>query len=275
MKVEITTKYGNFAQRRTAAEFATDKEAETSFGKIALALPDEKVWSDEYRASVFFLNGKHSRLCIFHSAFLDGRPLIIRSIDCSSELTVNGVKEAILARIGAQLKDLQKQSTALQLKSASLSAAQDGIFRATAKAAVVAKFPEAAECQLFAPYGWSWSDLTCFILGHGFGHTIFVACGTNPEFNGGIVQIDMQGDEWHRLATDEKYGVFFVALARAFVTQKLQVKTEDHLCCPKMSVTKNPIGPPQVDKVVFEFDGLRIDVTFGGDNLPIEAKFVD
>lgn len=263
---------GNPMRRLTVGEFGENELAKTNLGRLVIPLLKETVWSGEYSISAFFgFSDNAPFLCIQHPAFLPE----LRIDDSDELLSVDGVKEAVLARIDAQLKILQEQSSALQLKSASLSDAQEGIFRATAKAAVVAKFPEAAECQLFAPYGWSWSDLTCFILGHGFGHTIFVACGDCPEYSGGIVQIDMQGDEWYRLATDEKYGVFFVALARAFVTQKLQVKTEDHLCCPKMSVTKNPIGPPQVDKVVFEFDGLRIDVTFGGDNLPIEAKFVD
>jgi hypothetical protein len=122
----------------TLAQFASEPLAESSLGKLLLELV-ESPWSNEYTVFAYLARDRPF-LQIEHSAFLSGL-----KIDRSGDLTVDGVKEAVLAHISAQLKDLQEQSTGLQLKSASLSDAQGHIFRATAQAAVVAMFPEAVE----------------------------------------------------------------------------------------------------------------------------------
>lgn len=268
MKIAITIKRGNFEEDRAADEFATEKESETVFGRLVLALADEKIWSDEYKVSAFF-SKEACRLCIFHSAFLDGRPLIIDSVRCSGELTVDGVEKAVLAHISAQLKILQEQSAALQLTSASLSDAQRSIFRAEAEAAVVARLPEADGCREFAPYGGS--DLTCFILGHSFGHTIFVAHGTCPEFKGGIVQIDMPGDEWVRMKRAKKYERFWAELAMDFVVRELKIP-KDCLYWQKTFV-KEDIFMYHATEVHLRRQSVneQIVITFDVDSLPVKA----
>lgn len=185
--------------------------------KILAALWAEKVWSGDFACSTFLgFSEDVPYLCISHPAFLSEL-----RINISDDLTVDSVKEAVLAHIAAQLGELQKQSASLQIKSAALNDAQGHISRATAVEAVVAKHPEAAGCKLFAPYGGS--DFTCFTLGEGFGHTIFVARGDCPEYRGGIVQIDMPGDEWIRLERREQYERFWAELAKVFAAGELKI----------------------------------------------------
>lgn len=234
----------------------------TPLRQLFLALVAETVWSNEYTIHAYFDSNKPF-LEITHPAFLPKRPLVIRE---GPGATVDGVEKAVLAHIGAQLKLLQEQSAALQFTSASLSDAQNSIFRATAKAAVVAQFPEAAECRAFSPYGWS--DFACFILGHGFGHTTFVARGDCPEFSGGIVKIDMPGDEWIHLEFAKKYKRFWAELAKVFAARELKIPKDD-LYLLKIFVTED-LCVFHPTEVLFQqqFSDGKIVVTFGTDNLP-------
>lgn len=270
---------GNQSPRdnRTMEQFVSEPAAKSPLGKLFIELTKEMVWSNEYEISAY-LGRDAPYLRIDHPTFLSDRPLIVRNR--TKIVSIRDVEDALQAHFRESEESLRPEISRLQNQRDDLYRASDQITVDKAKAAIVSVFPEAADSRHFAPYGRS--DLCCFILGHGFGHKIFVAREIDHEFGGGVVELHIPGDEWHHRESGQKHKDFWKALARAFVAREFQIP-EDTLYGKYVGVEEKPLdawapGPDDpyiVEKVVLGVLGEgQVVVTFGANNLPAEAVLV-
>lgn len=247
----------------------------TNFAKLVIALAEEKVWTSEYRGSAFFaLADNAPYLRISHPAFLS--EFKIRH-DSPYELTVDNVEKAVREHVSALTEILQKESLSLQIKSASLYDALDDIGTSKAKAALVAAFPEAVEYHHFSPGGFPM--LRCFVSGDGITTSpIYVVRTVNDkEGAGGIAKVSVTGAEWYKtpfgVGEDQKLGIFWIELARAFVTRKHPKIRADMLSFKEIKATTNSVSPG-VEYVSFKFSDGEANVLFDTENLPSEVRLI-
>lgn len=233
-------------------QFGQCEWAKTDLGKLLIALWAERVWSGEYGIQANFGRDRAINfLEVIHPAFLKGGEVLIIH-ENNSTLTVDGVEEAVVAHIAAQLEALEEQRDVLKRKSVSLKNERSQIFRAKVKAEVAARFPEAATFQHFSQsdvYGY-----LCFISGNGMTEPIYVV-RLNQGHPASIARLDMSGFEWHCLDSSHKRRLFWATIARAYVEsgglQKIPLGGDEQV------FVENVGGEHIAEKVIFKTPGLK------------------
>lgn len=263
--------------KRTLEQFVGSEQAKSPLGKLLIALVEEKVWSDSYEVNASL--GERPCLCITHKVFSSSRQSLIVRDDGAISLSVRGVEDAIRTHLRHSWEAIEPSIEILENKISSLHQTSRKIAIDKAKAAIVAVFPEAVDA--------SWSgdelqgDLYCFLLPRDInGRPIFVAREIDHEFIGGVARIDCSYSHWYGAARGieaaGKYGIFWVALAQAFVAREVGIPEEElrYREVHASEVAPPPFGNYKVDKVVLSaISCLRgvdedIVVEFGVDNLP-------
>lgn len=260
-------------QFRDCADYAN-----TLLGKLFIALTEETIWSNEYAVHVSFI--RPTCLTIAHKSFVpDGSALIIEKSDWTG-WNVRRVEDAIRAHLDSMTKSARAKMESLQGQIVDLYSARENIDKEKARAALAAAFPEAGEFAQFSPEP---TEIFCF--GKNMDATpAYLVRMIDHESVGVACLLDFSAVSWHLLNSgikqNERHGVFWAALARAFAARELKI-AESELMCDEVHAVEKPWekGTAEryiVGKVVLKSWGLsgKVVTTFGADNLPANVDLV-
>ena len=266
---------------RTMEQFIGSEQANSSLGKLLIALTEETTWSAGYNVYASF-EEEFPYLNISHTTFLSECPLII-SHKTGDNWSVRRVEDAVRALLYDSQKSLRSSINILQGRAHNLRQMSEQITVDKAKAAIVAVFPEANSAR-YHSLATTRGGFYLFTTG-AEATPIFVAREIDHEFVGGVARIDCPFSVWYRaedgILTYQKNGLFWAALARVFAERKLGVKD---LLCENVFASEKPleaivaqlkVDPYVVEKVIMRIrfwpEGEKVVVEFGSDNLPTKA----
>lgn len=267
---------GNSSEgNRTLEQFIQSKLARSPLGQLFLALTFEKEWSSKYTVYASF--GNEPCLIIGHQDFLPDRPFIIKGKKAYRPLTVRLVEAAIRAHLRDSREAVHLSVNILKEKIEKINEVLNRIDEDKAIGAINAAFLATVGIQLVLIPTLT-NDLYSFYEDDQ--GPIFIARKIDGEFIGGVARIDCSILSWCReedgILHNQRYGIFWIALAKAFVIHELKL-LKDVMYCRSISASENPGDDDcryTVEKVIMGMEGRDVVVTFEND-LPASVIVVD
>jgi len=264
---------GNTSKDNMALEqFIESPPAESPLGKLFIALIEENEWSKQYTVYASF--GDESYLNIEHPGFLPDRPLIIRGKVVDELFSVRRVEDIVRNHLKEAGESIHLSISILSRKIDNINEAFNRIDEDKARAAIIIAFPE-AEAVALKTIPQSHGGL--YSLGINTENRTFVARKIDGEFTGGVARIKLPVLAWccleEGISYYQKHGVFWIALARAFVARELQI-SENEIHSASIFANNDCSLPsrPSIEKIVLRKNNTTIVVEFDNE-LPVKATF--